>query len=265
EGWEETRKKPKKAAGGKKVASEEPTPANLDRAMRRARAQVKDLALCSGFSYFVTLTLDRAVIDRYDIGTIMQHLNPWLDNRVRRKGLSYVLVPEHHKDGAIHFHGFFNAALPVEDSGHVDKAGHTVYHLPDWTLGYTTAIRLYGDYSAAVSYVCKYVGKEGAKIGGRWYYSGGELGHPEVELIDVSMHDFEGCSGLFKFSPEGSGKTFGIVHFDGKGGVVVYGEKTVVADGKVPQLSAVQCFGQIPIVLPGVPGLPGICALRQTP
>jgi hypothetical protein len=108
---------------------------------------------------------------------------------VQRKGLKYILVPERHKKGGIHFHGFFNDCLEVVDSGHTDKQGHTIYNLPQWSLGFTTAIELYDDYSRAVGYVCKYVGKQGEKPAGRWYYSGGDLKEPEVEYLDISPDD----------------------------------------------------------------------------
>lgn len=163
-----------------------------ERAMRRARAAVRDIARANRFAYFVTLTLDAAKVDRYDMAAITKKLNNWLDNRVRRNGLAYVLVPERHKDGAIHFHGFFNDALPVVDSGHKDRAGHRVYNLPAWPLGFSTAIELYGDYQSAVAYVCKYIGKQGEKPGGRWYYSGGDLKRPEVYLCDADPAEMPG-------------------------------------------------------------------------
>ena len=73
---------------------------NLARAQRRARTAIRDMALCNPMSYFVTLTFDPAMIDRYDIKAIMRRVNGWLDNQVRRKGLAYILIPELHKDGA---------------------------------------------------------------------------------------------------------------------------------------------------------------------
>ena len=161
------------------------------RAQRRARVAVRDLGLCNDWAFFVTLTLDPARVNRYDPGEVLRKLNRWLDNNVRRKGLAYVLVPEHHKDGAIHFHGFFNDALEAVDSGHRDKGGHPVYNLPEWGWGFSTAIRLYGEKAAAVGYCCKYIAKQQDKIGGRWYYSGGALRRPEVEWCDV---DFDGLS-----------------------------------------------------------------------
>jgi hypothetical protein len=56
--------------------------------------------------------------------------------------------------------------------------------MPDWSLGYSTAIRLYGEPQAAVAYVAKYIGKTQRKIGGRWYYSGGDLRRPDIQLTD---------------------------------------------------------------------------------
>ena len=149
------------------------------RSMRRARAKLRRLALANEFEWFVTLTLDKDRIDRYDPRAIMQKVNRWLDNMVRRHGLRYVLVPEQHKDGAYHFHGFFAGDVEAVESGHYDSSGHMFYNLPQWEYGYTTALRLYGTYSQAVAYVCKYIGKQdGERPMGRWYYSGGGLKEP---------------------------------------------------------------------------------------
>lgn len=171
--------------GSDDLAQEARRIASLERAKRRARVAVRDLGLCNDFRFFVTLTLDASRIDRYDPREILRHLNRWLDNNVRRKGLKYVLVPEHHKDGAVHFHGFFNDALEAVDSGHKDRQGHTVYNLPGWGWGFSTAIELYGERPAAVAYTCKYIAKAQEKIGGRWYYSGGDLKRPDIEWCDV--------------------------------------------------------------------------------
>lgn len=189
---------------------------NLARAKRRARAAVHDLALSNDFRYFVTLTLDPEKINRYDEKEVTRKLNTWLDNNVRRRGLAYVLVAERHKDGAIHFHGFFNDALSVVDSGTVvppgggkprkprsarqralwlSEGGHVVYNLPRWSWGFTTAIELYGERTAAVGYVCKYIAKEQEKVGGRWYYSGGDLRHPTVTFCDVDYTQLSAAEG----------------------------------------------------------------------
>ena len=213
---------------------------NLDRAQRRAKVALRGLALSNDFRYFVTLTLDASRVDRHDVKAITRKLNNWLDNQVRRSGLRYVLVPERHKDGAIHFHGFFNDALSVVDSGTVippeggrprkprsaaqrrlwlQGGGHVVYNLPAWSLGFTTAIELYGSKRAAVAYVCKYISKQqhdGGKIGGRWYYSGGDLRRPTVTLADASQCDFSTLTPAGEFTVDALGVK--VVRYSSEGG-----------------------------------------------
>lgn len=187
-GWDDdTRPKPGIREKGKKSEG-----ADMERSMRRARAKLRRLALSNGFEYFVTLTLDPAKIDRYDGQAVTKALGRWCDNMVRRHGLRYILVPERHKDGAFHFHGFFAGdGLKVDDSG-IQWDGRSVYNLPQWSLGFTTAQRLYGDYHAAVGYCCKYIGKqEGERPLGRWYYSGGALKEPAKVYADLDYYDVE--------------------------------------------------------------------------
>lgn len=166
--------------------------ADMLRSMRRARAKLRRLALANGFDFFVTLTLDPAKINRYDGAAVTKALGQWCDNMVRRHGLRYILVPERHKDGAYHFHGFMaGSGLQAVDSG-VKWDGRPVYNLPQWTYGFTTAQRLYGDYHAAVGYCCKYIGKQdGERPLGRWYYSGGALQEPEKIFCDLEYRDIE--------------------------------------------------------------------------
>lgn len=180
---------------------------DADRSMRRARAKLRDIARSTAFEWFVTFTLDKSRIDRYDVREITARLNVWLDNRVRRRGLAYVLVPERHKDGAIHFHGLINGALngQMVDSGHTDGGGHRVYNLGAWGYGFSTAIRLYGDYRRAVGYVCKYIGKQSDKIGGRWYYSGGKLCGPVVERFRADFDAAAAQAGAYAFEIAGAG------------------------------------------------------------
>lgn len=200
--------------------------ASLARSKRRALTAVRDYALSNSFQYFVTLTLDAAKIDRYDYDSIISAMRIWCDNQVRRKGLKYILVPEHHKDGALHFHGFFPEGVSVADSGTIippeggkprkprsraqraqwlQGGGHIVYNLPDWGYGYSTAISLYGSYHAAVAYVCKYISKAPGKIGGRWYFSGGKLAKPDIQFSDASLEDVLRSSTAREYSVPAAG------------------------------------------------------------
>ena len=186
-GWEAAGRKPTEPKAKKPRTKDDspPKPENQERAARRARAKVRRLALANQFRWFVTLTYDPQKVDSLNPEEALRRMGQWCSNQVKRKGLAYVLVPEYHKSGRVHLHGFFTDVLPTVDSGHVDGGGHKIYNLPTWGYGFTTAIELYGDYHSAVAYVCKYIGKDG-KIGGRWYYSGGALAQPEEEYVDVS-------------------------------------------------------------------------------
>lgn len=187
---------------------------DVERSLRRAASKVRDIALSNRFRWFVTLTLDQTKVDRYDMEAIMKRANVWLDNAVRRKGLAYVLVPERHKDGAVHFHGFMNDALRASESGHTDSAGHMIFNLPEWKFGFTAAIELYGSYESAVGYVCKYVRKQAEKIGGRWYYSGGKLAKPEVSYPEVSYRELEATGCAYTFHVPGA--AFAIIRGGGE-------------------------------------------------
>lgn len=164
---------------------------------RRAKNNLFDLLTCTqAFDCFITLTLDGEKIDRYDYGEVIDKLSTWLDNRVRRHDLVYALVPEFHKDGAIHFHGLMNfdalktirATSPYTGKPLSDKQDRPIYNIADYALGYTTVIPLSGDNAriATAMYCWKYITKtDGEKVGGRYYLSGGKLGRPKYELFDV--------------------------------------------------------------------------------
>ena len=222
EGWEERGQKRTAPAPRKKGVSSDGE--DLLRSIRRAKARVRRLALANDFRWFVTLTLDQQMVDRYDPKEVQKKLRTWLDNNVRRRGLAYILVPEHHKDGAIHFHGFFNDALEAVDSGHKDSCGHPVYNLPRWALGFSTAIELYGEYGSAVAYVCKYIGKQGGeRFMGRWYFSGGALAEPEKTYVDLDYRGLqEDFPGQFVELPL-PGKSLLVIHTTKE--EMVYGKK----------------------------------------
>lgn len=184
--WDSDKAKSVREAGVKSEGE------NMLRSMRRARAKLRRLALANDFKYFVTLTLDASRIDRYDGQAVVKALSRWADNMVRRCGLRYILVPELHKDGAFHFHGFLSGdGLKVVDSW-VKWDNRTVFNLPQWGFGFSTAQELYGDYHAAVGYCCKYIGKQdGQRPLGRWYYSGGRLREPDKVYADLDYRSVD--------------------------------------------------------------------------
>lgn len=158
----------------------------------RAKAAVRDIALCNQFSYFFTWTLSPSVIDRYDAQKVGKAVQTFLKNASFRKGFSYLCVPELHKDGAIHLHGLCNlgsvrieqATNPYTGNLLSTERGQPIYNMTDWTLGYSTCIPIDENYERTCNYLSKYFTKDAQKVFGKWYLSSRNLiKHPPTTLI----------------------------------------------------------------------------------
>lgn len=189
--------------------------------VKRAKEKIFDIALCNDWNYFITLTLDCEKVDRYNKADINKKLKKWLNNQVNRKDLHYLIIPEYHKDGAIHFHGLIDNALSVEDSKTYSvpscskpvslrklkslnltadsECVKPVYNLPSWSFGFSSAVELTGDSSVVSRYITKYITKDGKKIMGKFYYAGG---HGLVREVPCEYKIIDYDSDLFKFCKE---------------------------------------------------------------
>ena len=153
----------------------------------RSVRMVRELAACNPWQFFVTITLSPANWQNRYTPDGLQDVIKAMVRRWRRKDktgsaycpdFKYLFIPEMHKDGAIHLHGFVNCMPPAECIPYTmadvnsskslpkkicDKvrAGETVYHSPTWEklFGYNTFEPI-SDLDKASSYVVKYVSKE---------------------------------------------------------------------------------------------------------
>ena len=157
---------------------------NTNSAMSRAKGAVRDITRLNRFTHFITLTLDKTKVDRYDIDKIKVAVSDWLKNRVKRQGLQYVLLPERHKDGAIHYHGLaIISPSELINSGKKTDKGQAIYNWTPWAnrFGYTAIIELDGEYTKVCNYILKYISKGNQKIFGKWYWSSrGLIKKPDI-------------------------------------------------------------------------------------
>lgn len=161
--------------------------------IKRACDKVFDIAYSNNFEYFVTFTLDQKKINRYDVSEITTKLNKWLSNKVCRNNFKYIIVPEYHKDKAIHFHGLYSGDLNEVESGLYYKDGRVIYNCFSWPFGFTRAIRLNGSKYSICTYITKYITKDTKKIFGRYYLSGGQLNRSVV--TDYVNQDYDISNG----------------------------------------------------------------------
>lgn len=102
----------------------------LSNNIARTRSKIREYALCNEWKYFATLTIDPAKFDRYNLSAFQKALSEYLHN-YNRNGVKvrYLLIPEFHKDGAIHMHGLLSEIpekdLFVNDNGYLDWAPYS--------------------------------------------------------------------------------------------------------------------------------------------
>lgn len=126
--------------------------------LSRAKSRVLECGYCNEWEYFVTLTLDGSLRDRYDLPAFVKALGVWIKlyNRKFHTKLKYVLIPEQHKDGAYHMHGLLSGVSPLS----LKTNEHGYKDLPFYRerFGYISLSPL-ASKDKAVSYITKYISK----------------------------------------------------------------------------------------------------------
>lgn len=121
---------------------------SINDSRNRAKANLFGYALNNEWEYFITLTFDPKKVNRLNDGDVIA---AWTLFRKRLqyyiKDIKILLVPEYHKNGGLHFHGFFGNTFGklanfLKNSGHKNEFGDTIYNLSDniYNLGHTTAV-----------------------------------------------------------------------------------------------------------------------------
>ena len=159
--------------------------------LHRAKMNAFDKILCNpDLDTFATFTISpEHVRDRASWDDVYHRLRDWLSNRVKRRGLKYVICPERHKLGGIHFHAIMNSSalkLTPATNAHTGAPlvhnGQPLYNVADFNFGFTSAELIQSatlDREKVAKYIFKYMGKQnGEKIGGRFFLHGGDLQKP---------------------------------------------------------------------------------------
>lgn len=186
--------KPKK---GRTVnrSSEKPSDDAITESLRRTRTTIFDYALSNDFEYFVTFTFNPKKIDRYSIDETFNTMKYWLNRQKKHSpDFAYVIVPEFHKDGAIHFHALIRAYNGDMMPTKIFQNGKRVYNVTGFTSGFTNAQKMDDDQEKTAGYITKYITKDTInRFNKRRYWASKNLQKPvkhyeSLEALNINQY-----------------------------------------------------------------------------
>ena len=157
----------------------------LENNIVRAKTAIKELVLSNPWRYWCTFTIspqkyDRHNLARYksDLAKFIRNYNRYCDESDR---VQYVFVPEMHKDGAWHMHGFLNG---VRDRDiYTNEYGYLSWRQYEEKFGFISMSPI-KDIDRAASYMLKYISKDIGKgvtdLGAHLYYASQGLKRAEL-------------------------------------------------------------------------------------
>lgn len=146
---------------------------NILRSQRRIKSTISDYIKSNDFKYFLTLTDREQLKDLQQAKTRMQN---WLSNIRKRyyPNLMYIVIPELHKSGAIHWHGVMSECIckdlvTANYSVMRYKGKNKLYNLTTWRFGFSSVneIEHIGKLS---NYITKYITKDIIYMEGKQSY-----------------------------------------------------------------------------------------------
>ena len=209
----------------KSLAQDEKSSENLS----RARRTVRDLILCNNFEYFCTFTFSDEKVDRYDFKACRKKLTTFFMNYRNRYSDSfrYIIIPEFHKDGAIHFHGMVRG-IRLEDfevpefiekrnvrTGELTLVPNTKGYIrwKQYNLGFFSCSKVL-HYEGCATYVSKYITKDLMKLplGQRVFMASENLRRPELifDEDDIPLVDYPDYFNEFVYIKD-TDTTYGLI------------------------------------------------------
>lgn len=148
----------------------------LFESLARSKRSVIELGINNTWSHFITITCDARKINRYDYDLVLKKIIKQFNNFKFRfdSDFKYLLIPELHSDGAIHFHGLiFISNVSRLIYLFFDYKSHSKVYYDNWLLkniGANRFIPIVRDSNAVVYYICKYISKNNTRVFSHSYF-----------------------------------------------------------------------------------------------
>lgn len=182
-----------------KRRSKTPSDVPSARSVHRSRANVRDLCLCNKYELFCTFTFDPKRYNSHNIQFCRQYMMNWLRNTKKRNSpaLAYLVIPELHKSGAIHFHALFRGYEGKLVESGVMHNGRMIYNIPGWRFGFSTCSKI-DNHEVVAKYVSKYITKDMITFGGKKrYFCSQSLARPK-RVHNVDLSSLQNLAPLFR-------------------------------------------------------------------
>lgn len=136
----------------------------LSNNLSRAKTTVKEYALCNSWDWWCTFTLDPEKFDRHNLDEYIKKFSKFLNNynskATEEYKVRYLLVPEQHKDGAWHMHGFIKGINPKDL--YTNRYGYLTWKQYEKNFGFISMDKI-NDMDKCSSYILKYMTKDADK------------------------------------------------------------------------------------------------------
>lgn len=134
----------------------------------RTRSAVLGIGLCNHWELWCTFTLDPKKYNRYDLKTFIKDFSQYIRDMRKSTGwnISYLIVPELHKDRAWHLHGLMSG-IPWDSLKKFEFGKHPIYLVEGGYRYHEGILNKFGyndiakarSSSGSVRYCLKYIGK----------------------------------------------------------------------------------------------------------
>lgn len=174
-GFEELTEKPKKGTQNTE---------KLLNNITRAKTNIREYALCNKWDFWCTFTINPKKYNRYHLNDYIKDFTEFIHNYNRRKEekCRYLFIPEQHKDGAWHIHGFISGI--TETDIYTNKFGYFAWKQYEEKFGFISMTKLDDDIEKLASYCLKYMSKDLEKsvkdLNAHLYYCSKGLNKAEV-------------------------------------------------------------------------------------
>ena len=161
------------------------------RSARRSKVAVHDIVMSNNWDFWCTFTFNPKKVDRYNYDRVSSKMRMWLN---RQKDLRYIIVPEYHKDGAIHFHALIaNYRGTLRPTKRKTPNGQQIFRA-NFGSGFHEFVQLDQNKEAIATYMIKqYITKENIELFGRKrYWTSRGLDRPVSHINAITKYNLWG-------------------------------------------------------------------------